>query len=128
MGRKKLWVAMCCLSWSACAADGVELESNESALPIRGAPAETIANTNDQDLFYVVDPFTGRIAREIPPAVLSDIFAQLKRRGMTKEAERVQRLYDLGSGRVRDPGRIASAEERIRALGRRREAGHESHD
>lgn len=129
MRRKKLWAAICCLGWSACPADGLDVETQESALSTRGSPEQTTASsTSDQDLFYVIDPFTGRIVREIPPAVLSDIFAQLKRKGMSKEAEHMRRLYDLGSGRVRDSGRIASAEERIRALGRRQGAGHESHD
>jgi hypothetical protein len=131
MRKKKLCVALCCLSWAACADDGIDLGMHERTLPARVEPELQAAPTrliDNSDLFYVLDPRTGRIVSEIPPVVLHDIFAQLKRRGMMREAEHVQRLYDLGSGRVRDRGPLARAEERIRSLNRNQEVRHDAQD
>ncbi|MET0342728.1 MAG: hypothetical protein ABW252_17105 [Polyangiales bacterium] len=124
--RTRPWcAALCCLSWAACVDESSEgVDTRMRAAPEVERAAEAATSEEDPSLLYVVDPRTGSIVQELPPAVLRDILARLERGGMKREAEHARRLYDLTSGRVRDPSRVAHAEARLRARGTEREVRH----
>jgi hypothetical protein len=127
--KSNVFAVLCCLGWAACSDEGVEPNTNAGAQSTALHRSDRApAAAPDADLPYLVDPQSGRIVREIPPAVLSDILAQLKRRGMGREFEGVQRLYDGASGRVRDPGRAEEAESRGRSPGQHKEGRHDAQD
>lgn len=127
----KAYGVVFCLGCAACAdgaADSEGVEASASSLAQRAPRPPADPLQNEAELPYLVDPRTRRVVRELPPAVLTDILGQLTRLGMAKEAEHMHRLYDIGSGRVRDPSRVAKAEAALRAGGQEREARHGTED
>jgi len=118
-----VYAGLCCLLAAACADGGVDPETHasepsdpsreeatEQTEPLIAAPA-----SDDAASLYAVDPKSGRVARAIPPAVLADVLAQLEHRGLKRELAQLKSLYDIHSGRVRDPSDATRAEQRIRA-------------
>jgi hypothetical protein len=66
------------------------------------------------ELRYLVDRDTGRVFMEVPPAVLANVRVQLVMTGNEEVARQIGRLYDVQTGRVRDPAHAKAAEARIR--------------
>jgi|SoiMethySBSTD1v2_1073268.scaffolds.fasta_scaffold47698_2 hypothetical protein len=66
------------------------------------------------ELRYLVDIETGRVLMEVPPPVLASVRLQLVTTGHEDMARQLGVLYDLQTGRVRDPARAKAAEVRIR--------------
>lgn len=66
------------------------------------------------ELRYLVDRDTGRVFMEVPPPVLANVRVQLLTTGHEEVAHQIGRLYDLQTGRVRDPEHAKAAELRIR--------------
>lgn len=54
------------------------------------------------DARYLVDPESGAVAMDVPPAILADVRAQLVAAGRTDAADGLARLYDPATGHVRD--------------------------
>ena len=66
------------------------------------------------ELRYLVEHETGRVVMEVPPQVLAAMRLQLVTTGHEDIARQLGVLYDLQTGRVRDPQRAKAAESRIR--------------
>ncbi len=64
---------------------------------------------------YLIDPESGEIVMDVPPAILADVREQLAAAGHGDEAENLARLYDLEKGRVRDESRAKAAASVVRA-------------
>ena len=68
-------------------------------------------------LRYLVDRDTGRVFMEVPPAVLANVRVQLVTTGNEEVARQIGRLYDLQTGRVRDPAHAKAADRRAYLTG-----------
>jgi hypothetical protein len=66
------------------------------------------------ELRYLVDRDTGRVFMEVPPPVLAKVRLQLYTSGREEVAHQIDKLYDLKTGRVRNPEHAEAAELRIR--------------
>jgi hypothetical protein len=75
------------------------------------------------ELRYLVDRDTGRVFMEVPPPVLANVRVQLVMTGNEEVARQIGRLYDLQTGRVRDPARRAGEYARLGHVQRRRLPG-----
>jgi hypothetical protein len=66
------------------------------------------------ELRYLVDRDTGRVFMEVPSPVLAKVRLQLYTTGREEVAHQIDKLYDLQTGRVRNPEHAKAAELRIR--------------
>jgi hypothetical protein len=66
------------------------------------------------ELRYLVDRDTGRVFMEVPPPVLARLRLRLYTTGREEVADQIGKLYDLQTGRVRNPDHAKAAELRIR--------------
>jgi hypothetical protein len=113
--RRLLSAALLAAALSACNQAGQEVSQDPHA-----APPVTPELRQAQ---YLVDPANGKIVQALPPEVLKDVQARLIAEGREDEARNLGRLYDPGTGKVRDEALAGAAQEKIDAMGAAANAG-----
>ena len=64
---------------------------------------------------YLVDPESGAVLTDVPPAILADLNAQLAAAGRSDSVANLGQLYDLDTGHVRDERKATAASTTLQA-------------